>query len=81
MRKSYHHCCPGLANVSEYDTCDFVDSEAAADKISQLLIDNSLSFDSSVPSRNKNSRQGLRYIKIPDDVNAACSICKTAFDS
>ena len=38
--------------------CDFVDSKAATDKISQLLIDNSLSLVPSVLSRNKNTERG-----------------------
>ena len=61
--------------------CDFVDSTAAADKISQFLIDNSLSLVPSVLSRNKKHSKGLRYVKLPGDVKAARSVCKTAFDS
>ena len=62
--------------------CDFVDSKAASDKISQLLIDNSLSLVPSVLSRNKKKHsKGLRYVKLPGDVKAARSVCKTAFDS
>ena len=59
--------------------CGFVDSKAA-DKISQLLIDNSLSLVPSVLSRNKKHSKGLRYVKFPGDVKAARSVCKTAFD-
>ena len=43
--------------------CDVVDSKAAADKISQLLIDNSLSLVPSVLSRNKKHSKGLHYDK------------------
>ena len=72
---------PLLADLSEFDRCDFVDSKAATDKISQLLIDNSLSLVPSVLSRNKKHSKGLRYVKLPGDVKAARSVCKTAFDS
>ena len=72
---------PLLADLSEFDMCDFVDSKAAADKISQLLIDNSLSLVPSVVSRNKKHSKGLRYVKLPGDFKAARSVCKTAFDS
>ena len=61
--------------------CDFVDSKAAASKISQLLIDNSLSLIPSVLSRKKKHSKGLRYVKLPGDVKAARSVCKAAFDS
>ena len=60
--------------------CDFVDSEAAVDKISQLLIDNSLSLVPSVLPRNKKHSKWLRYVNPPGDIKAARSICKTAFD-
>ena len=49
---------PLLADLSEFDMCDFVNSKAAANKILQLLIDNSLSLVPSVLSRNKNTARG-----------------------
>ena len=71
-----------MADVSEFDMCDFVDSKAAEDKISQLLNDNSLLLVPSVLSRNKKKHsKGLRYVKLPGEVKAARSVCKTAFDS
>ena len=72
---------PMLADLSEFEMCDFLDSKAAADKISQLLIDNSLSLVPSVLSRNKKYSKGLRYVKLPGNVKAARSVCKTSFDS
>ena len=60
--------------------CDSVDSKAAADKISQLLIDTSLSLVPSLLSRNKKHSKGLRYVKFSGDIKAARS-GKTAFDS
>ena len=72
---------PLLADLSEFDMCDFVDFKVAANKISQFLIDNSLSFVPSVLSGNKKHSKGLHYVKFPGDVKAARSVCKTAFDS
>ena len=53
---------PLWADLSESDMRDFVDSKAAADKISQLFIDNSLSLVLSVLSRNKKHSKGLRHV-------------------
>ena len=75
------YVAPLLADLSEFDVCDFVDSKAAANKISKLLIDNSLSLVPSVLSRNKKHSKGLRYVKLLGDVKTARSVCKTAFDS
>ena len=61
--------------------CDFVDSKAAANKISRLLIDNSLSLVPLVLPRNKKHSKGLRYVKLPGDIKDASSVWKTAFDS
>ena len=44
---------PLLSDVSEVDTCDLIVSKTAADKLSQMLIDNSLSLVSTVPSTRK----------------------------
>ena len=62
--EKYMCVTPLLADLSEFDMCDFVDSEAADDKISQLLIDNSLSLVPSVLSRNKkNTPRGYVMLK------------------
>ena len=37
--------------------CDLIDSKTAADKLSQMLIDNSLSLVSSVPTTQKKDQQ------------------------
>ena len=80
--KTYEKCVTSLlADLSEFDMCHFVDSKAAADKISQLLIDNSLSVVPSVLSRNKKHSKGLHHVKLLGDVKAIHSVCKTAFDS
>ena len=70
-----------LSDLSEVDMCNLVDSKAAIDKISQLLIDNSFSLVSSVPSTRKKTSNRISYIKLPEDVKAARSMCKTAFGS
>ena len=46
-----------------------------------MLIDNSLSLVSSVPSTRKKTSKKISYVKLPDDVKAARSMCKTAFGS
>ena len=56
--------------------CDLIDSKTAADKILQLLIDNSLSLASSVPSTRKKTSKKISYIKLPEDVKAARSMCR-----
>ena len=68
---------PLLSDLSEVDMCDLMVSKTAADKLSQMLIDNSLSLVSSVPS----TRKKISYVKLPDDVKAARSMRKTAFGS
>ena len=75
---SEKYVTPLLADLSEFDMCDFVDSKATAYKMSQLLIDISLSLVPPVLSRNKKHSKGLRYVKLPCDVKAARSVCKTA---
>ena len=72
---------PLLADLSEFDICDFVYSKTAADKISQLRMDNSLSLISSVLFRNKEYSKGICYVILLDDVRAARSMCNTALDS
>ena len=72
---------PLLSDLSEVDVCDLIDSKTAADKISQLLIDNSLSLVSSVASTRKKTSKKMSYVKLPEDVKAARSMCKTAFGS
>ena len=72
---------PLLNDLSKVDMCDLIDSKTAADKISQLLIDNSWSLVSSVPSTRKKTSKKISYVKIPDDIKAAHSMCKTAFGS
>ena len=44
---------PLLSDLSEVDMCDLIVSKTAADKLSQMLIYNSLSLVSSVPSTRK----------------------------
>ena len=44
---------PLLSDLSEVDMYDLIDSKTVADKMSQLLIDNSLSLVSSVPSTRR----------------------------
>ena len=61
--------------------CDLIDSKTAADKLSQMLIDNSLSPVSSVPSTRKKTSEKISYAKLPDDVKAARSMCRSAFGS
>ena len=39
-----------LSDLSEVDMCDLIDSKIAAEKLSQMLIDNSKSIVSSAPS-------------------------------
>ena len=71
-----------LSDLSEVDMCDLIVSKTAADKLSQMLIYNSLSLVSSVPStRKKKTSEKISYVKLPDDVKAARSLCKTAFGS
>ena len=72
---------PLLSDLSEVDMCDLIDSKTAADKMSQLLIDNSLSLVSSVPSTRRKTSKKISYVKLPDDVEAARFMCKTAFGS
>ena len=67
--------------LSEVDMCDLIDSKTAAVKILQLLIDNSLSLVSSVPSTRKKTSKKVSYVKLLDEVKAARSMCKTAFGS
>ena len=47
---------PLLSDLSEVDMCDLIVSKTAADKLSQMLIYNSLSLLSSVPSTRKKKR-------------------------
>ena len=61
--------------------CDLIVSKIAADKLSQMLNDNSLSLVSSVPSTREKTSKKISYVKLPDDVKAARSMCKTAFGS
>ena len=75
------HVIPLLSDRSEVDMCDLIDSKTAAGKLSQMLIDNSLSFVSSVPSTRKKTGKKISYVKRPDDVKAARSMCRTAFGS
>ena len=42
-----------LSDISEVDMCDLIVSKTSADKLSQMLIYNSLSLVSSVPSTRK----------------------------
>ena len=72
---------PLLSHLSEVDMCDLIVSKTAADKLSQMLIDNSLSPVSSVPSTRKKTSKKISYVKLPDDVKAARSLCKPAFRS
>ena len=46
-----------------------------------MLIDNFLSLVSSVPLTQKKTSKKISYVKPPDDVQAARSMCKTAFGS
>ena len=52
-RKYTRNVIPLLSDLSEADMCDLIDPKTAADKLSQILIDNSLSLVSSVPSTRK----------------------------
>ena len=70
---------PLLSDLSEVDMCDLIVSKTAADKLSQMLTDNFLSLVSSVPSTQKKTSKKISYVKLPDDVKAALSMCKTAF--
>ena len=73
---------PLLSDLSEVDMCDLIDSKTAGDKLSQMLIDNSLSsLVSSVPLTRKKTSKKVSYVKLPDDVKAARSMYKTAFGS
>ena len=72
---------PLLSDLSEVDMCDLIVSETAADKLSLMLIDHSLSLVSSVPSTRKKTSKKISYVKLPDDVKAARPLCKTAFGS
>ena len=67
---------PLLIDLSEVEMCDLIDSKTAADKILQLLIDNSLSLASSVPSTRKKTSKKISYIKLLEDVKAARSMCR-----
>ena len=62
---------PLLSDLSEVDMCELIDSKTAADKLSKMLIDNSLSLVSSVPSTRKKTSKKISYVKLPDDVKAA----------
>ena len=53
--------------------CDLIVSKTAADKLSQMLIDNPLSLVSSVPSTRKKTSKKISYVKLLDDVKAALS--------
>ena len=44
---------PLLSDLSEVDMCDLIVSKTATDKLTQMLIDNSLLLVSSVPSTRK----------------------------
>ena len=70
-----------LCDLSEVDMCDLVDSKTAADKLSQMLIDNSLSLVSSVPSTRKKTSKKISYVKLPDVVKADRFMYKTALGS
>ena len=72
---------PLLSDLSEVDMCDLIVSKTAADKLSQMLVHNSLSLVSSVPSTRKKTSENISYVKLPDDVKAARSLCRTAFVS
>ena len=48
---------PLLSDLSEVDMCDLIDFKTAADKLSQMLIDNSLSLVPSVPSTRKKTNK------------------------
>ena len=70
-----------LSDLSKVDMCGLIDSKTAADKLSHMLIDNSLSLVSSVPSTRKKTIKKISYVKLSDDVKAARSMCRTAFGS
>ena len=72
---------PLLSDLSEVDICDLIVSRPATDKLSQMLIDNSLSLVSSVLSTRKKTSKKISSVKLPDDVKAARSMCKTVFGS
>ena len=85
-RRKYTHekyVIPLLSDLSEVDMCDLIDSKTAANKILQLLIDNSLSLVSSVPSTQKKGKTSkkISYVKLLNDVKAARFMCNTAFGS
>ena len=53
---------PLLSDLSEVDMCDLIDSKTAADKLPQMLTDNSLSLVSSVPSTRRNASKNISYV-------------------
>ena len=57
--------------------CDLIDSKTGADKLSQMLIEKSLSLVSSVPSTRKKTSKKISYVKFLDDIKTARSMCKT----
>ena len=51
-----------LSDLSEVDICDLIDSKTAAGKLSEMLVDNSLSLVSSVPSTRKKTSKKISYV-------------------
>ena len=72
---------PLLLDLEKISMSSFIDSAAAVDKITDLLIGHSLplAYTHLKPCKKKNKR--AIYVKLPADVKIARSQCKAAFDS
>ena len=70
-----------VRSQSTFSMSSFIDSAAAVDKITDLLIGHSLplAYTRLKPCKKKNKR--AIYVKLPADVKIARSQCKAAFDS
>ena len=72
---------PLLLDLEEIIMSSFIDSAAAVDKITDLLIGHSLSIAYTRLKPCKKKNKCAIYVKLPADVKIARSQCKTAFDS
>ena len=72
---------PLLLDLEKISMSSFVDSAAAVDKITDLLIGHSLPLaDTRLKPCKKKNKLAI-YVKLPADVKIARSQCKAAFDS
>ena len=68
-----------LVDLTEFDMSESNDTKTVTKTITNLLLQHSYSLSSPGSNFNRKRKHGV-YIRLPDDVKAACSQCKIAFD-